>query len=202
MHNFTDRALILFPKLDTYNAKTANAKYRMHLAYQQLDKFLAAHHIEPHAFYTDDVAHEMRSELKWVSALGPADNFFISKKCVGLTDALSREHIAFPDIIDSVVSYDIDYASLTDEMRFELVLKHAKKAISKIIPQYKLIIHFVKRNNAQYKVTKRTGDGRVVMEIDVDNFVPTIYMSGMEVNPTEFLQVPYGNLPVYSWKVG
>ena len=163
-------------------------------------QYLSSLGIKAHAFYTDDVAHEMREPMLWVSTLAPADNFFVSRKCDMLGEALSSEHIRFPEIYESIIAKSEVPPNITDEARLEFVIKHSSKAVSKILPKYKLIVHFVKRNNAQYKVLTKPGDGRVVINIDADSFTPTIFMSGSPVEPVSFLERADGNLPVYNWK--
>lgn len=202
MKGFDTKALILFPKMESYNLRDVNYKYEFKRAVTNLCNYLAQMGIAPHAFYTDDVARELNTgDFQYVSTLGRSDRFFVHKYCQGMSDAMNSNHISFDSIVDKYIDADVDVVNMSTEERFELVLTRNAKAVKDIIKTYKLVIHFKRQGNAQYTVTSKQGDGRILIEVNSSNFIPTVYMSGVQVHPIDILAVPYANKPLNTWEV-
>lgn len=201
MFGFDDKALILFPSMENYEHKPGMYKYQFKKAVNNLCAYLKDKGIEPHVFYTDDVAREIRHpDFKYVSTLSTADKFFISKYCDNASDALTLSMIEFPDLYNKITADDSGSKDMNVEQRFSMVLRHINKAVCKIIPTYKIVIHFVVKNKAQYKVTSKPGDGKIRIDIGTNTFTPTVYIGGMEENPVDLLGVPYANRGLDLWE--
>lgn len=202
MKGFDDKALILFPKLENYVNKPMNYKYQFKLAVSNLVAYFMSIGIQPYAFYTDDVARELRqSDILFVSPLGDSDNFFIQKYCDNAKDALTLPMVHYPDIENEVIAKDPINPRMSVDERFELVVRHINKATAKIIPLYKIVAHFQIPKRAQYKVTSKPGDGKIRMNISANTFVPKVYMSGNEEDPCDLLGTGYANRCLDSWEV-
>lgn len=200
MKGFDDKALLLFPKLESYENRGYKYHHQFKQAVKNLIAYLSSVGIEPHVFYTDDIARELRCpEFKYVSTLSTADKFFTSKYCTGMTDALTLKMIEFPEIYNAITAKDPGSLDMSTEARFDMVLRHNSKAVSKIIPTYKIVIHFMIPNNAQYKATSKTGDGKIRIHVSANTFIPTVYMSGQEENPIDVLGVGYANRGLDVW---
>lgn len=202
MKGFDDKALILFPKLENYANKPLNYKYQFKLAVDNLVSYFKSVGIQPYAFYTDDVARELRHpDILFISPLGDADNFFIQKYCDNATDALSLTMVHYPEIENEVIAKDpIDIKADVAE-RFEGVVRHINKSTAKIIPLYRIVAHFQIPKRAQYKVTSKPGDGKIRMNISANTFIPKVYMSGNEEDPCDLLGTGYANRCLDSWEV-
>lgn len=202
MKGFDNKALILFPKLESYEGKPFNYTYQFGKAVNNLVAYLKSIDIEPHVFYTDDVARKIGHEdFVWVSPLNKADRFFISKYCDDCIDALRRPMIEHPELVDAIVSKDPGEPDMTVEDRFEMVIRHINKAVTKIIPEYKIVIHFVVANNSQYKVITRPNDGKIRINVKAVNFSPAAYLSGVEENICDLLNLSCASRCLDLWEV-
>ena len=201
MRGFDNKALILFPKIENYNSKGGTYKYQFKKAVSNLIKYLTSIGMEPHVFYTDDVAREIRMpEFVWVSTLGTADKFFISKHCDGCSDAMTvQPYVNYEDIYNEVLAKDPGSLDMSEDERFEMVLRHSAKAAAKIIPMYKVVIHFMVPKRTQYKVTSKPGDGKIRINVNANTFSPKVYMGGVEENACDLLGVNYANRSLDVW---
>lgn len=202
MLGFDDKALILFPKLENYDNKGSAYKFQFKKAVDNMCKYLASINITPHVFYTDDVARLVNHpDFVWVSTLGTADRFFISKYCDGCSEALTKDMISMPDIYNEIEMKDPGNPNMSVEERFEMILRHDSKASTKIIPTYKIVIHFAVKGKSKYKVATKQGDGKIRINVNAANFMPTVYMSGNEENACDLLAIPYANRCLDNWEV-
>ena len=92
--------------------------------------------------------------------------------------------------------------NMSTEERFEQVLRHNAKAVSKIIPTYKIVVNFKVKGKTSYKVVSRSGDGKIRIEVNTNTFIPTVFMSGKEEDACDLLNVPYGNQGLDNWFQG
>lgn len=202
MQGFDNKALLLFPFLENYESKGYQYKDQFRTAVIKLCKYLKEQGIEPHVFYTDDVARQLCLEdFVWVSSLSRADSYFVSKYCEGMGTAMTRPTVKFEDIYNDVTAKDPGTPNMSVEERFELVCKHSKKAISKIVPNYKIAIHFKFKNKTQYKLTSKAGDNKIRIYVDANTFLPDTYIGGMHTNPVDLLCKPYANRSLLDWEI-
>lgn len=200
MKGFDDKALILFPAYSHYEMKSSTYKYQFKTAVQNLITYLKSVDIEPHVFYVDDIARELAfPEFKYVSTFGTSDKYFISKNVAGCSNALTLPMITFDDIYNEVLAKDPGSSDESVEARFETVLNHSSKAAAKIIPKYKIVVHFLLPNKSQYRVTSKPCDGKIRINVNANTFSPTVYLSGMEENACDLLNVPYANRSLDVW---
>ena len=202
MQGFDNKALILFPYIENYDSKTYEYKSQFRLALGKLCKYLKEIGVEPHVFYSDDLAREVCLEdFVWVSTLSRADSFFASKNCDGMSEALTRPTVHFDEIYNSITEKDPGDLKMSVEERFELICRHSTKAISKIIPKYKIVIHFNFKSKMQYKVTSKVGDNKIRIYIDANTFMPDTYIGGMHADPTDLLARNYANRSLVDWEI-
>lgn len=202
MKGFDTKALILFPNESTYIRKPAAYKYQFRQAVTNLVEYLKSVDIEPHVFFTDDIARTLNlPDFKWVSTLSTADRFFISKYCDGTASALQTEMIEFPDVYNAITAKDPGSLDLSVEQRFALVTRHDLKAIGTIVPKYRIVIHFMVKNKTRYKVTSKPDDNRIRIIVNAATFIPTAYIGGLEENAIDLFGVSYGNRALDNWEV-
>lgn len=201
MRGFETKALILFPKMENFEHRGADYKFAFKQVIEKLLNYLDSVGMEAHVFYTDDVARYLRNErFHWVSPLSKADRFFVLNHCADCSDAMSLPMVEFDKIYNDVLAKDPGSLDMSEDERFEMVLRHTAKATSKIIPTYKVVIHFQLPNKQQYKVTTKPGDGKIRININFNNFIPTVYMGGVVEDACDLLGVPYGNRSLEVWE--
>lgn len=202
MKGFDDKALILFPKLENYSNKPSNYKYQFKQAVNNLVTYFKDRGIQPYAFYTDDIAREMRHpDIMFISPLGDSDNFFIQKYCDNAKDALTLQMLHYPAVENEVIAKDPVLPKMGVEEHFELVVRHINKSTAKIIPMYNIVVHFAVPKRAQYKVTSKPGDGKIRVNVSANTFIPKVYMSGNEEDPCDVFGTGYANRCLDSWEV-
>lgn len=202
MQGFADKALILFPTIDHYQNKNNTYKYQFKTAVKNIVSYLRSQCIEPVFFYTDDLAREFDDgTFTYASTLSKADRFFISQHCCGTNNALEKAMIEYDDIYNAILANDPWSPGMSEEEQFEMILRHSSKAASKIIPMYKIVVHFILHKRAQYKVPSKPGDGKIRINVSADTFSPKVFMSGNEENACDVLNVPFGNRCLDCWEV-
>ena len=201
MKGFDTKALLLFPKMENYENRSVMYKYQFKRAVSNFVKYLLSCGIEPHVFYTDDVARELNDEsFVWVNPLGESDSFFISRHCEGTSDAM-KDMITYPELTNAVLAKDPGSLDMSESDRFEMVLRHVTKTTAKIIPTYRIVVNFTVPNRSQYKVASKPGDSKIRVTVSANNFVPQVLMSGNKEDPCDIFNVPYGNRSLDNWEV-
>ena len=201
MRGFTTRALILFPKMDSYENKPSVYKFQFRKAVANLLSYLEEMDIQPCVFYTDDVARSLNLEnVKYIKTLPISDEFFVKKYCDSMVDVMSVEDNEFEEFIMEAQKKDPGTLDMTVEQRFELVSRHNAAVVKKIIPQFNVVFHFAIPNRAQYKVTSKPDDGRIRVTVNANTFAPTVFFSGKEEDPCDVLAAPYANRTLDNWR--
>lgn len=202
MKGFDNKALILFPTKEVFNEKPNSWKIKFKQALNNLERYLASVEIEPHYFYTDDIARDYpMNNTVWLSTLPVADKFFIANKYVGVDDAITRKMVEFPDIYAEVLRKDPGDPKMSDIDRYSMVLRHNSVAITKLIPKYPIVIHFLKKGKSQYKVASKPNDGKIRVTVDIDTFMPVCMLSGSCTCMCDVFNTPYANRAVNLWEV-
>lgn len=198
MKGFDDKALLLFPKEENWTNKPYEYKYQFRKAVNNICEYLKGIGIQPYAFYTDDVARDIaHPDIKWVSTLSRADRFFISRHC-DMNEAMS-DMVCYEDIYNAITAKDPGSLDMTEEERFDMVLRHDAVAAKKIIPKYKIVIHFMVKSKSKYTVSSKQGDGKIRVTINASNFIPEVKLSGNMEDPGDIFNLPYGNRCVADW---
>lgn len=201
MLGFDTKALILFPYMENYESRPYNYKNSMRVAVDKLCSYLKENGIEPHVFYTDDVARSIaHRDFTYISTLGKADSFFASKYCNNMESALTLPKFDYEDIYNKIIAKDPGTAEMSTDDRFNMVCRHATKAANQIIPLYKIVIHFKFKTNVQYKAVSKAGDNKIRISVDASTFIPEAYMSGMSMDINALLQCTYANRSLTVWE--
>lgn len=202
MKGFDTKALLLFPFLENYESHGAPYKYKFKTCMKNLTTYLHDNGYEVQALITDDVARIYKEYIDtWVSPLSKADRFFASRNCDGMADVMKMSMVEFPDIYAKCARKDAGTPDMSVTARFDMVLKHNKQACAAIIPQYKVVVHFMVKSKLQYKATSKPGDQRIRINVDASTFIPTVLMSGSEMDASDVLAVPFGSRALDRWEV-
>lgn len=202
MRGFDTKALILFPNLNFYEEKGTRYRFQFQQSLKALLSYLKSIGMEAHAFITDDVARELYGrDFKWVSTLNRGDLFFISNNCGVPKELIRGELVEFPDIVSSIAEKDTLPSDISIEERFNHVMARDKKAITSIIPMYKVVIHFYQKGQTRYRVVIKPNGGKIRLLIDLSSFKMKAYINNVEENPIDLLGIPYGNKSLVNWEV-
>lgn len=202
MRGFDTKALVLFPYQSFYEERNLTYKFTFSKALSNLCAYLKTVGIVPHAFITDDVARSINcKDLKFVSTLSQPDLFFASKNIDGMENVMHMDLIHYDDVEKMVAAKLPIESGLSVEQRFDQILARDKKAANAIIPQYKIVVSFYRRNSFGYKVVVKRGVQNIRIQVDAINFIPVVYMAGIEENACDLLNVPYANRSLSVWEV-
>lgn len=202
MRGFADKALVLFPRKEDFEAKPVGWRSKFSAAYNNLYLYFKSRDIDVHVFYTDDVGRMyVSTKDNYIGTLSKADLFFVSKHCVGMEAAMSIPKIEFPDIYAEIARKDMVAPNASEMERFNMVLRHANDAAKQIMQDYSIIVNFMKKSSPQYKVKPKLDDGRILVNVDIDNFVPECFMSGTSVDTIDVFDLKCANRAMHSWEV-
>lgn len=203
MYGFTQEALILLPKPDSYYGKDEYWKLRLRESLSKaiafINKIVGA---KACAFTSDEVAVDLLSGLKnveWWNALPPEDCNFARRNCEGLR--------GMPEGLDFDEEYDMARTkypikgNLEIESRFEIAVKREKLVANHLIKKCKLVITFENQNNAAFKVEKNTSANRAVFIVNHLNFIVTAYFAGEPIDNVGFIGQHWATAPMNSWEV-
>lgn len=202
MKGFADKALIVFPKFETYEFKNDEYKYHVRKAVMNLLTYFKEVGIQSHFFYTDDIARALLIPgITYVSTLNISDRYFVSQNCDGMSNAMDKSIIQYPEVYAKYSIDDPDLNTLSVQQRFNLVMVHNNKAAMDIAQDYKILVHFVKPRETQYNFKSKNQDGRIYIEVNMDRLTPAAYISGTQVSPIDIFNRPYANRAMHVWEV-
>jgi hypothetical protein len=199
MKGFCKTGLLLLPKVESFSDDDS---YLVHLnsVCNKLVRFFKTMNIQLEAFTTNDATSLIDIEgISWVSsACVPEDVFFIRKKC------------DMPDIPDGKElsslyeqareKYPIK-RGLSDEERFDIVVKRDKYCANKYIADNKLIITLERDNNRYYKTQSEKNDGKIIVFVNPKNFMVKTFMSGNQMDPVKLLGYAGARRQIFNWEV-
>lgn len=202
MEGFTDNCLVLFPKPESYENRVDLYHIQLKRSIENLLKYLSKCKIQPQCFTTDEVALIVNpKDVEWLQTLSDPDNFFMITHNVSMEALKYKQVTKLPDLY-AKVNKDVPLErGLTEEQRFEVIVKRESRITKSIIKDSKLVILFEQPNNPSYKVVSKEGDGRICIFINNKTFTPKCFISGMEVDPNDILGFQGANRPVYQWEV-
>ncbi len=202
MRGFDNKALILFPLESFYYEKGLNYRYHFQIAVHNILKYLDSIGMEAHAFLSDDLARSMPNlKVKFINTFTRGDLFFVTNNCDIPREAMNWDMVEFPDICSKIEQKDVLPKGLSTEERFDRVMARDKKAITSIIPTYRVVVYFYQRGSTRYRVVIKPNGGKIRLKIDLSNFNLTAYINNNEENPIDLLGVNYANKSLTNWEV-
>lgn len=202
MRGFDDKALILFPNADVYAEGSLRYRYQLQLATKNLVEYLRSIGMEPRAFVTDDLARTLPElNLRFINTLTKGDLFFVANNCDIGKSVMRMDMIEYPEIAAEIAEKDKMESDISLEERFNHILTRDKKAITSIIPMYKVVVNFTYKGRSRYRVVVKPNGGKIRMLIDASTFKIKTYINNIEEDPIDLLGVGYGNKSLISWEV-
>lgn len=199
MKGFTDSALILLPHTECYEYKSEDYYKLLRRAINNIIAYCKYTDMTPCMLMTDSVAMaEDRDDVQWIQTIAPGDLIFAKRNCdikakdnaIKLTAAYKKALAKYPPSDPTQV-----------ENYFQEMLKRVSRIEKDYISTCKCIFSIQTPNHCSYNIKPTEGDGRVLVKISNTNFMPTTYISDMEINPIELLDFPTANLPVIDWRI-
>ena len=178
MRGFTDKALILLSKPDSFEECGSIYKYDYKVAIDNIINYLDSMGISHNPL--------------WLATGAPEDMFFMRNFC-GVPDYpvvdLDKDSV---DLLRN--KFEIK-RGLSPEERFPIVSKRVKYMEKAIISTYAFVVVF----GTEFRVKAKEGDGRAVLRINEKKFYTSMDLSGEPVSINDFLQIPYGNQCLSEW---
>lgn len=199
MRGFTREALLLFPKLESYEYRSEIYKLQMKRATKVICDYLVKQDIEPRCFATDEVGPGLVPDsCRLIQTLSVGDLFWAQKNCKDIYPV--RDGVMYDDLYAKALTKFPMKPGLSVEQRFEDVLKREEFVCKALIKEYKLIVFFRQGNNPSYKLTSKPNDAKIIMFIDNSNFRAKCYMGGIEMDNLNILGFNSANRPVFEWE--
>ena len=186
MRGFTDKALILLSKPDSFEECGSIYKYDYKVAVDNIINYLDC-------LITDGLATNMNMHNpRWLATGAPEDMFFMRNFC-GVPDYPVVD--LDKDAVDLLRSKFEIKRGLSPEERFPIVSKRVKYMEKAIISTYAFVVVF----GSEFRVKSKAGDGRAVLRVNEKKFYTSMDLSGEPVSINDFLQIPYGNQCLSEW---
>lgn len=193
MRGFTDKALILLSKADSFNECGSIYKYDYKVAVDNIIQYLDSMGISHDCLITDGLATNMNMHNpRWLATGAPEDMFFMRNFC-GVPDYPVVD--LDKDAVDLLRSKFAIKRGLSPEERFPIVSKRVKYVERSLIASYSFVVVF----GTEFRVKSKEGDGRAVLRINEKKFYTSMELSGEQVPINDFLQIPYGNQCLSEW---
>lgn len=193
MRGFTDKALILLSKPDSFEECGSIYKYDYKVAVDNIINYLDSMGISHDCLITDGLATNMNMHNpRWLATGAPEDMFFMRNFC-GVPDYPVVD--LDKDAVDLLRSKFEIKRGLSPEERFPIVSKRVKYMEKAIISTYAFVVVF----GSEFRVKSKAGDGRAVLHINEKKFYTSMELSGESVSINDFLQIPYGNQCLSEW---
>lgn len=193
MRGFTDKAIILLSKPDSFEECGSIYKYDYKVAIDNIISYLDSMDISHDCLITDGLATRMNMHNpRWLATGAPEDMFFMRNFC-GVPDYPVVD--LDKDSVDLLRSKFVIKRGLSPEERFPIVSKRVKYVEKAIISTYAFVVVF----GTEFRVKSKEGDGRAVLRINEKKFYTSMELSGEPVSINDFLQIPYGNQCLSEW---
>lgn len=202
MQGFDIQALLLLPKIDIYEKKNVNYKYKFKQSVEILIQYIKSQEMQVIGMYTDDLMRELHPpDVRLISTLSFADSYFAATKCDGMKDAMTIEKWSNQAVIDKANQDAVNAQDLNDVERFELLLKHDKKVSSAFISSYNVVFIYNYPSHTNFKATSKPNDNKIRCYVDANTFTVSTFISGAEVNACDLLNLNTGSLPITEWNI-
>lgn len=202
MKGFADNCLVLFPKPESYEYRSDMYHLNLKRSLENLLKYLESCDIKPQCFTTDEVALLVNPrDVEWLQTLSDPDNFFMMTHNVAMEALKFKQVTKLTDLYSKINKSVQLERGLTEEQRFEVIVKREARITKELITEAKIVIIFEQPNNSSYKVVSKDGDGRICIYINNKTFIPKCFISGIQADPNDLLGFSGANRPVYQWEV-
>lgn len=201
MQGFTDKALIICPKIATYDSRNLDYQIKLLDSIKSLIRYFKSRGIQPYCIYTDELSHELPIDVKWASPVNRGDAFFIKNNVDGFDSTKEPEFFA-TDKIDTIANKFKVERGMSVEDRFEILLKREVRGVKVLMEEFKIIAAFHHPNNPSFKmIQSEENDGRLIITVDHVAFLAEAMMSGMQIEITSITQLESAKQPLYNWEV-
>lgn len=199
MRGFTDKALILLPKTESWELKGDNYIYNFKQAINNILTYCHKFGMQPYCLSSDETAN--RLDLKNVlydmsSTYG--DKFFLESKCGYRAVDTVCDH---PELYKKAIKRYPVTEDASDEEYLIALMKRDKYITKRIIDEYKFVVFFNTPNNPSFSVKSREEDERIVIIVNSNNFTCKCYISGNEIPSDDLLQEQTCNRPLCDWSI-
>lgn len=202
MRGFTDKALIVCPKIATYDARNLDYQVKLLDSIKNFVAHLRNCGIKPYFIFTDELSHELPvPDMHWVSPLTAGDVFFIKNNVDGFDTAKEPEYLFTSQIEDIAKKFKIE-RGLEREVRFEQVLKREVRGVKVLMENFNCIAVFHHPRNPSFKIPQSVeGDGKLIITVDHVAFLAQGMLGGVQVPIDSFLQLECATTPVFRWVI-
>jgi len=199
MTGFTDKGLVILPKLENYNA----------LSYMQLIDFKSVINKLPSLFknlFNIDLYYFETNTLDDINTCDYTPILPICKEDLIWAKRNIAELLYSKAIPDSKFAKDIAKKypmtrGLSIEDRYTIFNKREQELGRRIAESFKLVISFEKKSNSRYTPRSTDDDGRILMLVDTVNFQVSTFLSGSQIDITSLTNLDWTYKPITQWEV-
>lgn len=199
MRGFTDKALILLPKVESWELKGDNYIYNFKQAIRNILAYCRKFDMAPYCLSSDETANHLGLHgVLYDMSSTYGDKFFLESKCGYRPVTTVSDH---PEIYKKAIKRYPVIEGVSDEEYLTDLQKRDRYITKKIIDDYKFVVFFNTPNNPSFSVKSREEDGRIVVMVNSNNFTCKCYISGNEIPCEDLLQEQTCNRPLCDWSI-
>lgn len=200
MNGFTDKALILFPTLESWENESQRYKTQFNWALHNILKYMEDIDVTLYYFYTDDYARLNMSTGEYIQTLDTTERFFCMNNVEYMSDIMSKTKNYDEELHKKLCSKTMLQMDMDESMQFEIVEQHDKKMCSHYIKDFKAVIEFATDKKSRYNLsTKRIQPGHLHLVVLPGTFIVKAYFGPTEEDIVTLLQRKDASLPVSEW---
>lgn len=191
---------IIMPKEESLHKLTEENLVRFKRGVINLIKYYQEKKIDVFAYSTDEVIfkHFSNSGVKLIQCILPEDRYFLKH----IYKETIMPGIDTDEIYNAVRSKYPVRRGMSEEERKSVVDKRIKRVPVEDIKRAGMVVDFGLKNNAQFKVSTKEGDKRMVAKVDLQTLRIDTTMSGIPIDAKYIYTDVNAHSPIDSWTWG
>ena len=198
MDNLTEKALIIFPKVNTISGASDIWQEYFYDTLHRLPKILKAEYdMDLYYLYTNKIKG-VPDGYKPIIDVHKQDIAFLSN--YNLINDTERDNTEYIEIKEQAAQKYIVTRGMDTTARFDILEQRSKYIGCEIAKTFQVIIDFERPNNRFYNIKpQKHNDTRIILRIDYNSFKVSSEIGG-NIYPTEvILNRPWAFKPSYCW---
>ncbi len=200
MDNFTDKALLILPKKDTYTGASSLWKERFSKTIKLIPEiFKSNYDIEMFYLTSNKISNIDMSNYKEIYDITKEDTEFLNIKYPVFYPR--RDNKDFIEIKTKSLSRFPSKRGMSDEDREKLIDNRLIFIGKEIAKSFKLIISLERINNSYYNIKHGKMDKRIILRMDYESFKMIPYIASEQCSIIDIMNRQWAYKPIYEWEV-
>lgn len=200
MDNFTNEALIILPKKDTYTGANALWQERLELTIKAVPKIFKSNYSIDISYLTSNKLPNINmNEYKEIYDIAKEDTEFLNIKYPVFYPR--RDNKDYIEIKNKALSKFPSKRGMSDNDREKLINDRLVFIGREIAKSFKLVISLERINNSYYNIKHNKTDKRIILKMDYDSFKMIPYIASEQCSIIDIMNRQWAYKPIYEWEI-